>query len=262
MGYLFAIVLIFIPVFFIAQYIRELTKDRALLLNAELSDMQVEVLSTHSPYYTALRPEHKKLFEKRVATFLVRKRFIGLEGLETFVAMETLIAAEAIKITFGLKKYLLPHFKTIMIYPGAYYSRQTGKYHKGEIDMRGIIKLSWDGFGEGISDHADGINLAVHEFAHALYFENFIKNRHYLFLDKRAMKEWDRLAKEEVDILKEADEHFIRAYGGTNKEEFFAVSTEHFFEQPTQFSQEHPDLYDLMVKIYRQDPAAILKTHS
>ena len=48
----------------------------------------------------------------------------------------------------------------------------------------------------------------------------------------------------------------MRWYGATNPGEFFAVATEVFFEQPRELRAFEPSLYDVLLRFYRQDPAA------
>jgi hypothetical protein len=48
----------------------------------------------------------------------------------------------------------------------------------------------------------------------------------------------------------------LRPYAGTNPSEFFAVATEAFFEQPVPLRAEKPDLYGVLQRFYRQDPAS------
>ena len=45
-------------------------------------------------------------------------------------------------------------------------------------------------------------------------------------------------------------------YGATNPAEFFAVSTECFFEKSLSMERKHPSLHDLLRTYYGQDPAA------
>jgi hypothetical protein len=63
-------------------------------------------------------------------------------------------------------------------------------------------------------------------------------------------------AHEEVERIGRGEGRLFRTYAGTNEEEFFAVAVEYFFEQPQLFLKEQPELYDLMRKLLRQDPAA------
>ena len=56
-----------------------------------------------------------------------------------------------------------------------------------------------------------------------------------------------KVARHKPDVLDE--------YGATNPAEFFAVSTEAFFEKPRQLRKKHPDLYDTLKGYYKLDPA-------
>ncbi|HNQ66690.1 MAG TPA: zinc-dependent peptidase, partial [Smithella sp.] len=49
---------------------------------------------------------------------------------------------------------------------------------------------------------------------------------------------------------------FLDAYGATNEAEFFAVATEHFFEQPLIMEKNVPELYRRLREYYGQDPAS------
>ena len=59
-----------------------------------------------------------------------------------------------------------------------------------------------------------------------------------------------------VDDTDRGDDTLLNPYGATSQVEFFAVATEHFFEQPLEMQQEHPQLYRVLQQFYRQDPAA------
>ena len=91
--------------------------------------------------------------------------------------MTAMIASSAIQLTFGLPKINLKHFERILIYPDEYYSTINKQYHKGEVNPRlKAIVVSWKAFVAGYADPHDGINLGLHEMAHALKLENIIKN--------------------------------------------------------------------------------------
>lgn len=227
-----------------------------------LQQEQKSLIHDFVPYYAGLSPKLKLRFEQRVAYFMQVKEFAGCDGIEPTLEMRTLISAIAIKITFGFKEFTLPHFHTIFVHPEEYYSPYTNHYHKGEVNLKGHIRLSWNNFTDGLADHHDGLNLAVHEFAHAVYFENSINNNHYHFIHPQKLRKWHALAAIEIEAMNSNEDHFIREYGATNLSEFFAVSTEHFFEQPFEYREKHPELYKTMASIYRQDPRRFLKTRS
>ena len=47
----------------------------------------------------------------------------------------------------------------------------------------------------------------------------------------------------------------MQDYGATNPAEFFAVTTEAFFDVPVALEQNEPDLYAVMRDYFRQNPA-------
>jgi MtfA peptidase len=59
------------------------------------------------------------------------------------------------------------------------------------------------------------------------------------------------------EILQGASD--INPYGTTNKAEFFAVASEYFFERPDLLLQKHPALFELLEKIFQQQPKVILQ---
>ena len=70
-------------------------------------------------------------------------------------------------------------------------------------------------------------------------------------------RRWGEVMTHEFEQLQFAIQHGRRSvidrYGATNPAEFFAVTTEHFFEQPAVLRRYHCDLYDLLAEYYRQD---------
>jgi Mlc titration factor MtfA (ptsG expression regulator) len=46
----------------------------------------------------------------------------------------------------------------------------------------------------------------------------------------------------------------INPYGATNQAEFFAVVSEYFFERPDLLQTKHPELFELLEKIFSQKP--------
>jgi Mlc titration factor MtfA (ptsG expression regulator) len=118
----------------------------------------------------------------------------------------------------------------------------------------GIILLSWSHFVAGFGDLTDSFNVGIHEMAHAIHFENRIKNEEFDFLNKDALNALKSITEREIPKIKRGDPHVLRTYASTNEYEFFAVSLEYFFEQPEQLSQQLPDLYQTIAMLLRQDP--------
>jgi len=153
------------------------------LLIKKLKPKYKAPLEKHLSYYQKLPLDKKKVFEKRVQKFIDLKDFIPREMREVTDEMKSLISGSAIQLTFGLPGVYFSHFSRILVYPDAYYSKIRDDYHQGEVNLKGIIVISWKNFAKGYIDRRDGRNLGLHEMAHALRLENAITNNEYNFLD-------------------------------------------------------------------------------
>ncbi|MBV6646206.1 MAG: zinc-dependent peptidase [Cyclobacteriaceae bacterium] len=226
-----------------------------------LSYRRREILKKYFPFYNLLPPESKKIFENRIRLFIARKNFVPRGLSHVTREMRVLISAAAIQTTFGLPKIYLTHFQNILVYPDEYYSHITKKYHKGEVNPRhGVIVLSWKAFVEGYIEN-EGVNLGLHEMAHALHLENRIRNDEYAFLPAEALQKWDLMMQKEVELIKNGEHPLFRSYGAVDKFEFFAVAVENFFEKPVEFERYSHDLYFTMAELLQQNPLLLLKSN-
>lgn len=156
----------------------------------------------------------------------------------------------AVTLTFGMRKYLFSRVETIIIYPKSYYSTVLKQFHKGEANPKlNLVVFSWLDFVEGIKDEDDNLNLALHEFSHALYF-GFLDEQSYSAINFR------NYFNEILNYLKDAnnrktllDSNYLRSYAFENKYEFLAVLIEHFFETPEIFQKELPDIFIIVKKM-------------
>jgi Mlc titration factor MtfA (ptsG expression regulator) len=64
--------------------------------------------------------------------------------------------------------------------------------------------------------------------------------------------EYQRLRQDVIEGI----EDILDGYGATNPAEFFAVTTECFFERPIELKEKHPNLYGVLSRYYHQDTAA------
>ncbi|ELR68456.1 hypothetical protein C900_00377 [Fulvivirga imtechensis AK7] len=225
-----------------------------------LSADHQNILRKYCAYYNLLSYEDKQRFQKRVQRFMYSKQFIPRVYKEVTDEMRVLISATAIQLTFGLPQIYLTHFDKILIYPDSYYSRITWKYHVGEVNPRmGMIILSWKSFVDGYADLTDSLNVGIHEMAHAIHFENRIRNEEFDFLDRRSLSELEQITARELPKIRNEEVHFFRSYAGTNEHEFFAVALEYFFEKPVEFKKSIPDLYGTLSRLLNQDPVELYR---
>lgn len=223
----------------------------------ELDKVYKPFLEEYFTFYNCLDSKQKLLFERRVQKFIDLKEFIPRGGLESVKPeMKAMIAGSAIQLTFGYPDIYFLHFWRILVYPDNYYSTISRRFHKGEVNRRGIIVLSWRSFKEGFSNPDDGRNLGFHEMAHALRLINIVENDEYDFYDRSVMKEFEKEARSEITRINNSPPGacLFRRYGTTNIDEFFSVAVECFFETPAELKAYNPAIYELLSKILKSDP--------
>ncbi|WP_417855457.1 zinc-dependent peptidase [Xanthomarina gelatinilytica] len=214
----------------------------------KLSAKQESILKQQFTFYNRLNKRKKAYFKHRVATFIKQKQFVGNEGFLITDEAKVLISATAVMLTFGFRDYIIKSIKTIIVYPTQYYSTVNDDYHKGEfhVNLKTLV-LSWDHFMEGFRIEDDKLNLAIHEFAHAIHFNSIYQNdiNSVIFLD--TFNELRELLSNN-DALRSRLVHseYLRNYAFTNDFELLAVILETFIESPNEFHQHFPKIYALV----------------
>lgn len=214
-----------------------------------------QILLKHHRFYQKLPHQSRDIFNKKMVRFILTKEFVSKGGLpEITDEMVALISATAVQLTFGLPDITLNHFDTIAVFPNNYYSTSNQQYHQGEVSPgQKTIVLSWHHFVAGLANPSDGINLGLHEMAHALKLENIINNQEYDFFIPDEYKKWEELAQKEINKINTSQPTIYRQYAGTNEDEFFAVSVEIYFEQPGKLLHYNPELYKTLSNLLHQD---------
>ena len=122
----------------------------------------------------------------------------------------------------------------------------------------GALVLAWDAVKSGAADPSDGKNVVLHEFAHQLDYENHAEDGAPALETRDQQVSWQEVMRAEFASLRTADETgiptLLDTYGASNPAEFFAVSTEAFFERPCALRARHPKLYAELRRYFQQDP--------
>ena len=210
------------------------------------------VIGSVLSYFNDLSHEHKKRFVHRVHHFKTGKKFqyVGMEGKDD---MATLISASAIQVTYGLKNYQLTNFPTIYILADAYRMENDDELYIGHVAPEGIY-VSWKHFLYGYAQQNDNINVAVHEMAHALLYNNFFAQ---YSMDAHFRMNYEKFSTTTGPILADVitkRRSYLRSYAFSNLHEFWAVSVEAFFENPKGLKGNMPDLYEALCRVLNQDP--------
>ena len=202
--------------------------------------------------------------------FLAEKRFEGCDGLEITDEVCVTIAAQACLLLLHRKSDYFPRLLTILVYPSTYLAEDRRHVHghvwqEGKMARLGetgrwldAIVLAWDAVKSGAADPSDGKNVVLHEFAHQLDYENYAEDGAPALATRDQRLSWQEVMRGEFASLRAADETgiptLLDTYGATNPAEFFAVSTEAFFERPRALRARHPKLYAELRSYFHQDP--------
>lgn len=218
--------------------------------------------------------------------FLSQKQFSTAHELVLTDEICVAIAAQAALPVLNLGLEFYRGWVGVIVYPGEFVIRKTvededGVVHEvvqdasGEAWEGGPVLLSWEDV--KLSDGHGAYNVVIHEFAHKIDMlagdadgrPPLIRRLH----PDLSPREWedifdnayDRFCRR-VDGIPErrwtqfAETSLIDPYAADHPSEFFAVCSEALFVTPREFESEYPELYRLLARYYRQDPARVLAT--
>jgi Mlc titration factor MtfA (ptsG expression regulator) len=222
------------------------------------------------PFFRRLSPKDQGELLGHIQVFLAEKRFEGCGGLELTDEMRLTIAAQACLLLLHRKTDYFPRLLTILVYPSTYMVDENRPveglvWEEGRVPrlgetgrQMGTLVLAWDATKHGAADPSDGQNLVIHEFAHQLDYENYAADGAPVLGTREQQLSWREVMRTEFASLQAADETgiptLLDTYGATNPAEFFAVSTEAFFERPCALRAHHPKLYAELQDYFQQDP--------
>ena len=211
------------------------------------------VLQKHFPYFCSLPALEKTRFLERTQLFIADKIF-KIHCNPGFKEMPILISAAAVQLTFGLKKYLLPNFTFIHVYPEEFLGvHPTIRVLEGNVSGH-AINLSWKHFLEGYRNSSNGQNVGLHELAHALYYQTFVVEEN---VDRNFRDTFDEFTEYGNKVYQQEalpGNDLYSDYALKNFQEFWAESIEIFFEKSLQLKSTYPALYAALVELLNQDP--------
>ena len=216
------------------------------------------ILKNNVAFYNSLSEEEKRKFEYRVQEFLLNCRITGIEtSIDT--TDKLLVASSAIIPIFGFDKWRYINIKEVLLYPTMFNKEfETEGSNRNILGMVGtgymdnMMVLSKPALKHGFENETDKKNTAIHEFIHLIdKTDGYIDGVPSLLLEKQYTIPWIDLINKKMDEIFD-EESDINPYGGTNKAEFFSVVSEYFFERPKLLVKKHPELYELLEKIFNQ----------
>lgn len=234
-----------------------------------LSPAWRQTLARNLPVYRRLPADLQRQLEALVQRFVRDKRFVGCADFVVDDEVRVTIAGTACLLLLNRPTEVFAGLHYILVYPDGFLVQresvdEAGVLSTEEVDMlgeswdNGRVVLSWRDVIAGSRGDGDGVNVVLHEFAHQLDEETGASNGAPLRTGGERQARWARVFGAEYAALQRAcdagEESFIDPYGATDPAEFFAVVTEHFFEEPEPFAEWHPALYRELVEFYKVDP--------
>jgi len=203
-----------------------------------------------------------------IAVFLAEKRFEGCGGLTITDEVRIAIAAQAAIAMLGLGDEWFDSLKSVLVYPGDYLvPRSTPLAGGGELEWKearvgetwsgGSMALSWPGVTDGGRLRDGPRSVVIHEFAHLVdALDGDIDGVPPLSIrDGAAWLDGIAAAQERFEAsLEEARTTAFDDYAAESDAEFFAVSSECFFQDPHRLARHDAELYALLQTAWRQDP--------
>jgi Mlc titration factor MtfA (ptsG expression regulator) len=230
----------------------------------------LETLERNAPFFRRLSANDQAELLGHIQVFLAEKRFEGCDGLEITDEVRITIAGQACLLLLHRKTDYFPRLLTILVYPSIYVAEERRHIHgyvwqEGKIARLGetgrwldALVLAWDAVRSGAADPSDGKNVVLHEFAHQLDYENYAEDGAPALETRDQQLSWQEVMRTEFASLRAAEATgiptLLDTYGATNPAEFFAVSTEAFFERPCALRTRHPKLYAELQRYFRQSP--------
>jgi MtfA peptidase len=215
-----------------------------------------QLLNDYVKFYFRLDEADKRKFEDRFQKFLTSVNIVGanaeIEDLDRI-----LIGAGAIIPVFHIPDWEYINLREVLVYPGNF--NHDFDQHGMDRSISGMVGTGalqnvmiiskWE-LRQGFINANDNRNTAIHEFVHLVdKMDGTTDGIPEILLERKYIPQWKDLVTEEIERIKRGASD-IDFYGATNPAEFFAVIAEYFFEQPELFKERHPELNELMEKIF------------
>ena len=228
-----------------------------------------DIVRRYVPLVRELPAAQQLRLKKHIQVLLQEVPFIGCAGLEVTDRIRVTIAAQAAFLLLG-RGGSFGNLREVLVYPGHFVVPRSepgvgGVMHEGRDVLagqswqRGQVILAWAAVREGAADPHDGANVVMHEFAHQLDQNSGAANGAPYVGRSALQQDWARVMNQEFNALiarlARREPSVIDPYAATSPAEFFAVTTELFFERPDALAAESPALFEQLRRCYRLDPS-------
>lgn len=213
-------------------------------------------------FYQELNDTDRLLFESDVQKFLKR---IKITGIKNTVSDEDrlLVASSAVIPIFRFPEWEYNTLVEVLLYPDLF--TEEFNFLEGERNIAGmagsggmmsnLVIFSKPALWQGFENKTDKHNVGIHEFVHLFDKQDgAVDGIPSIFMRHQFVLPWMQLIKRNSEEML-AGKSDIYVYGATNPQEFLAVTSEYFFEQPALFKEKHPELYKVLSDVFNTDLA-------
>lgn len=212
-------------------------------------------------FYQELSPEEQIRFQNKVKKFFNDTAITGVKDLEVTDELKLLVAASAIIPVFLFDGWEYVNLTDVVLYDGEVEPNQVN-----DADQEGMLLgqvrplqtkhrmlLSRQYLIHGFESMNGKSNVGIHEFAHLIdQADGEVDGIPKAFMPEELLKPWTKVMYAEIEKIA-SNRSDINPYALTNHAEFFAVVCEYFFENPEKFQEKHPQLYELMNRIFKRE---------
>ena len=249
---LFILLIFILAVFYTVKFLQK----KKVTVTGPVPVLLKKILEEQVPFYQQLTQAKQTEFEERAALFLTQVKITGVKTMVEDID-RVLIAASAIIPIFNFAGWEYKNLHEVLLYPDSFNHEfeQQGEGRNilgmvGSGAMNHVMILSQFELRQSFSNETGKNNTAIHEFIHLVdKTDGEIDGVPEALLHRQYIKPWLQLMQQKIKDIYD-DNSDINPYGATNEAEFFAVVSEYFFERPDLLKEKHPDLYDLLLKIF------------
>lgn len=216
-------------------------------------ESEIESFLNGYDYYLRLNTDQKTLFINIIKRFNSNLKYYGKDGLNITPEMKIIIGAGFAKLSMGRDFIRLYTFHTIVIFPHSYKAIEQRVKYLGKTSLQGYISLSWEDILKGNANLHDGVNLVIHELAHALVIEMMQSQPEFVF-EYSIVKHIFYCGKKEIEAVKNGKEPVFRKYAYSSPHEFFSIAVEVFFELPEKLIEHYWGTYRDLCVLFKQNP--------
>jgi Mlc titration factor MtfA (ptsG expression regulator) len=216
-----------------------------------------EILNDYIKFYQQLDVSGKRKFEERVEHFASTVHITEVNAIAEDIDKVFIVAAAIIPV-FSFPDWQYVNLHEILLYPGNFNHDfdQAGMDRNvsgmvGSGAMQNVMVISKWQLRQGFINNNDNRNTAVHEFVHLIdKMDGTMDGVPEIILERKYISRWVDLMSTTTMQMKSYGSD-IDMYATTNYAEFFAVVSEYFFEQPLRLRANHPELFEMLERIFR-----------